>query len=82
MCVPAYMYSNVSSISEGPYISLFGLLRESSPRLPQPLAPPPAAFCLSPPDPANPPTHPFSVFTAAAKGLLQMLEGFFCWPRI
>lgn len=60
---------------EGPYISLFSLLRESSPSLPHPslLL---LFFCLSPLDPANPPTRPFSVYTVA-KGVLQMLEGLY-----
>lgn len=57
---------------EGPYISLFRLLRESSPSL---LHPSLLFFVFSPLDPANPPTHPLSVYTAA-KGGLPMLEGF------
>lgn len=73
MCVCTVM----SPLSlEGPYISLFSLLRESSPSLPHPSLLLLLFFCLSPLDPANPPTRPFSMYTVA-KGLLQMLEGLF-----
>lgn len=59
---------------EGPYISLFRLLRESSPSL---LHPSLLFFVFSPLDPANPPTHPLSVYTAARGGSgLQCLRVF------
>lgn len=57
---------------EGPYISLFRLLRESSPSL---LHPSLLFFVFSPLDPANPPTHPLSVYTAV-KGVYQCLRVF------
>lgn len=63
---------------EGPYISLFRLLRESSPSL---LHPSLLFFVFSPLDPANPPTHPLRVYTAA-KGGLPMLEGLFFLAKL
>lgn len=77
MCTDMYTHVCVCTVMsllslEGPYISLFMLLREFSPSV---LHPSLLFFVFSPLDPANPPTHPLSVYTAA-KGGLPMLEGF------